>query len=157
MFVPEDTLPSTSRSRGTWELWPPTNRDWLSVTDCHLEQRRALPISHAPFQPNPTPCLVFPRPHLSCSGQSLQGTRRDGPWESWQAEVGGSWQERGGYRCWGHRCWGPRRWLLCRLHKLGRQRGMGMIRSCAVPRRSGLLGTWFCPSGPSLQYSRLGT
>lgn len=122
-FLPEDTLPSTSRSRGTWELWPPTNRHWLSVTGCHLEQSWLLPISHAPFQPYPTPCLVSPRSHLSYVCQSLQGTRREGPWESWQAEVVGSWQVRGGYRCWGRRRSGPLRWLLYQQHKLGRQIG----------------------------------
>lgn len=29
-FSPEVTLLSVSRSRGTWELWPPTGGDWLS-------------------------------------------------------------------------------------------------------------------------------
>lgn len=72
---------------------------------------------------SPIPCLVSPRPHLSYVCQSLQGTRREGPWESWQAEVVGSWQVRGGYRCWGRRRSGPLRWLLCQQHKLGRQIG----------------------------------
>lgn len=127
-------------------------RHWLSVTGCHLEQSWLLPISHAPFQPYPTPCLFSPRPYLSYVCQSLQGTHREGPWESWQAEVVGSWQVRGGYRCWGHRCSGLLRWLLCQQHKLGRQIGSNQ-KLCSPHAGMGFWETWFCPSIPSLQYS----
>lgn len=141
-FLPEDTLPSTSRIRGTWELWPPTSRHHI-VSNCSLEQSGALPVSLLPSSPIP-PCLASPRPHLSCSCQSLQGTCcREGPWESWQVAVVGSWQERGGCRCWGHRCWGHLRWLLCRQHKLGGQIGMRKVirRSEAMLSHAGM-GFW---------------
>lgn len=134
-----------SRSRGTWELWPPTEGD-LSVSGRPPRAKPSRPSLQSPFfqpqtpwcpkaQPTPAPAAPgSPRPHLSCSCRTLQGTRcRQGPWESWLVGVG-SWQGRDEHRCWGRRCLGRLRWLLCLQHTLGRTQYEKAARSHAALR-----------------------
>lgn len=127
-FSPEVMLLSVSRSRGTWELWPPTRGDWCQeqtpAFSPPFPSSSLRPLNgQMPSLPSTPGAPGFhpqPQPHLSYSCRSLQSSRcRGGPWESWPAGAG-SWQGRGGHRCWGRRCLGRLRWPLCLQHTLGR-------------------------------------